>query len=96
MTLNAEKNTDKNVQKTSSLLKCLTECSHNTDVEVVAVNAGRGAKQRLGNLGIVPGTKITKTRSGIMRGPVQVLVKGSKIVLGRGLAAKVIVKCDHS
>ncbi|TFG00155.1 MAG: ferrous iron transport protein A [Promethearchaeota archaeon] len=81
--------------KTSSLLKCLTECSKNKDVEIVSVNAGRGAKHRLANLGLVPGTKITKTRSAVFNGPVEVSVKGSKIVLGRGLAAKVIVKCDQ-
>jgi ferrous iron transport protein A len=54
------------------------------------------AKQRLANLGIVPGSKISKTRSAIFNGPIEVSVKGSKIVLGRGLAAKVIVKCAHS
>ncbi|TXT67338.1 MAG: putative Fe2+ transport system protein, subunit A [Promethearchaeota archaeon] len=96
MTLNAESNMDDHFQKTSSLLSCLSDCPHKTDVEVVSVNAGLGAKKRLCDLGIVPGTKITKTRSGILRGPVQVDVKGSKIVLGRGLAAKVIVKCNNS
>jgi Fe2+ transport system protein FeoA len=81
-------------ERTNSLLKCLTECTNGAELEVVAVNAGRGAKQRLANLGIVPGVKIVKERSAVFRGPVEISVKGSKIVLGRGLAAKVIVNCN--
>lgn len=96
MTLSFGEKSGNTSQKTSSLLKCLTECSRNMDVEIVSVNAGRMAKQRLANLGIVPGSKISKTRSAIFNGPIEVSVKGSKIVLGRGLAAKVIVKCAHS
>lgn len=78
-------------EKTNSLLKCLTECNTGTNLEVVAVNAGRRAKQRLANLGIVPGVGIIKERSAVFGGPVEISVKGSKIVLGRGLAAKVMV-----
>ncbi len=92
MTLGAEDNTEKKTQGTRSILKCLTECPNGAEVKVVSVNAGRGAKQRLADLGIVPGVKIKKTRSAILRGPVEVIVRGSNIVLGRGLAAKVMVK----
>lgn len=82
-------------KETRNLLKCLTECSMGDQVEVVSVNAGRGAKQRLANLGIVPGVKIRKSRAAPFRGPVEVIVKGTKIVLGRGLAAKVFVNCAN-
>jgi len=92
MTLDAEGNTEKNAESTGSLLKCLTECPNGAALRVVSVSAGRGAKQRLANLGIVPGVKIKKTKSGILRGPVEVIVRGSNIVLGRGLAVKVMVK----
>ncbi len=95
MTISYKEKTDNSHQKTSSLLKCLTECSKNNDVKVVSVNAGKSAKHRLANLGLIPGSEISKTRSAIFNGPIEVNVKGSKIVLGRGLAAKVIVKCDH-
>ncbi len=81
-------------EKTSSLLKCLTDCEKGKDLEVVAVNAGRRAKERLANLGIVPGVNIIKERSAVFGGPVEIRVRGSKIVLGRGLAAKVVVTCN--
>jgi len=82
-------------KNTSTLLRCLTECSTGDKVVVSSVNAGRGAKQRLANLGIVPGVEIRKSRAAPFRGPVEVIVKGTNIVLGRGLAAKVIVECAN-
>jgi DtxR family Mn-dependent transcriptional regulator len=95
MTLSYEDESGTTAQKTSSLLKCLTECTKNTDVKVVSVDAGKRAKHRLANLGIIPGSKISKTRSAVFNGPIEINVRGSKIVLGRGLAAKIVVKCDH-
>ncbi|MFX1310927.1 MAG: ferrous iron transport protein A [Promethearchaeota archaeon] len=61
---------------------------------VVSVNAGFKAKRRLANLGIVPGAKIIKKKSAPLRGPLEITVKGSSLVIGRGLAAKIIVSCN--
>ncbi|MFO8018120.1 MAG: FeoA family protein [Promethearchaeia archaeon] len=80
-----------NVQS-QNLMKCLTECPTKADLKVVTVNSGRGAKQRLANLGIVPGVVIRKNKSAPFRGPVEVEVKGSTLALGRGLASKIMVK----
>ncbi|MFX1390584.1 MAG: ferrous iron transport protein A [Promethearchaeota archaeon] len=77
----------------TSLLKCLTECNKGEIVEVVIVNAGFKAKRRLANLGIVPGVKIKKKKAAPLRGPLEIIVKGSSLVIGRGLAEKIIVKC---
>ena len=76
-----------------SLIKCLTDCDIGAELTVLKVNAGFGAKQRLANLGIVPGVKIKKRRAAPFRGPVEIEVKGSSLVLGRGLAKKILVKC---
>ncbi len=59
------------------------------------MNAGIKAKMRLANLGIVPGVKIKKKKSAPLKGPIEILVKGSSLVIGRGLAAKIIVKCSE-
>ncbi len=80
--------------KTTTLIKCLTECEKGEEVVVLRVNAGHGAKTRLANLGVVPGVKITKTKNAPFRGPLEIIVKGSSLVLGRGLASKIIVKCN--
>ena len=79
-----------------NLIKCLTECSSGEEVEVVSVNAGFNARRRLYNLGIYPGSIIRKRKDAPFRGPLQVIVKGTNIVLGRGLASKIFVKCAES
>ncbi|MBD3196174.1 MAG: ferrous iron transport protein A [Candidatus Lokiarchaeota archaeon] len=78
-----------------SLIKCLTECNDGQELTVVNVNSGRGAKMRLANLGIIPGSKIIKKQSAPFRGPVELNVKGTSIVIGRGLAAKINVRCNN-
>ncbi len=78
------------------LIKCLTECELGSVLTVLSVNAGLGAKTRLANLGIVPGVKITKKKAAPFRGPVEIIVKGTSIVIGRGLASKIIVDYGNS
>ncbi len=57
--------------------------------EVEALTGGRGARRRLGELGLVPGTAVQVLAS---RGPVLVLVRGSRVAIGRGMARKVTVR----
>ena len=57
---------------------------------VVGVVAGRGLRRRLAEVGFVRGEVVKVLRSG--PGPVLVLVKGSRIALGRGVAMKVLVR----
>jgi len=90
----SEDQVDKKVLQ-ASLLKCLAECNKGEVVVVVNVNAGFKAKRRLANLGIVPGVKIVKKKSAPLKGPLEIIVKGSSLVIGRGLAAKIIVKCNE-
>jgi len=84
--------TNKNIS--NSLTKCLTECEKGEEVVVLRVNAGRNAKTRLANLGVVPGVKIRKTKNAPFKGPLEIIVKGSSLVIGRGLASKIIVECN--
>jgi ferrous iron transport protein A len=84
----------KNKLQGISLVKCLSECEIGEVVEVLGVDAGFKAKRRLANLGIIPGVIIKKKKSAPFKGPVEIKVKGSSLVVGRGLAEKIIVKCD--
>ena len=70
----------------------LCNCENGKEVVVLRVHAGFMAKKRLANLGIIPGVKIIKKRSALFRGPVEIIVKGSSLVLGRGLASRIMVK----
>jgi Fur family ferric uptake transcriptional regulator len=56
---------------------------------VESLGGGRGARRRLEEMGLVPGTAIEVLSS---LGLKLVLVRGSRVAIGRGLAAKVLVR----
>ena len=58
---------------------------------IVSINGGRGVIRRLSDMGLTPGTEVSVTNSAFF-GPVEVSVRGSKLVLGRGIAMKVLVR----
>ena len=53
---------------------------------------GWGLRKRLMDMGLTPGTRVTVVKSAPFRGPVEVLVRGSRLALGRGMAERVYVK----
>jgi ferrous iron transport protein A len=61
------------------------------NVRLVMVRAGRGLVQRLADMGFVPGVQI-RVVSNNAAGPLVVLVKGSRLMLGRGMAHKMLVQ----
>jgi ferrous iron transport protein A len=58
---------------------------------IIAVNGGRMLSKRLADLGLTTGTEIKVLRRTLFSGPVQIEASGSRLVLGRGLAAKILV-----
>ncbi|MFX1311865.1 MAG: ferrous iron transport protein A [Promethearchaeota archaeon] len=73
-------------------IKNLIESPIGEKLKVIKVNAGYHAKRRLAHLGIVPGVNLIKKCSAPFRGPIEINVKGSCLVIGRGLAAKILVQ----
>jgi ferrous iron transport protein A len=69
-------------------IKSLLEFNRGTTVRVVRIDAGRGLKQRLLSLGLVPGADIYVLDN--RHGPVKLCFNNSRIALGRGVAAKVM------
>ena len=59
-------------------------------VRLVKVNAGRGLNSRLAAMGLVADTELT-VLSNSYPGPFVVTVKNSKVMLGRGMAQKIMV-----
>jgi ferrous iron transport protein A len=57
---------------------------------VAGVRGGRGLVRRLSEMGLVPGTEVIVVSSH-MRGPMVLKVLGSKLMLGRGMAHKILV-----
>ncbi len=63
----------------------------NVNLIFTSVEGGRSAVQRLTDMGLLPGEKLKVLHSSGY-GPVTVLIKGAKVALGHGLAAKIIVE----
>jgi ferrous iron transport protein A len=59
-------------------------------VRVLAVEAGHGLQGRLAAMGLIPGVEIEVLQN-TMKGPFLISVKGSRIMLGRGMAQKIMV-----
>jgi Fe2+ transport system protein FeoA len=57
---------------------------------IVAVDSGQGLKGRLAAMGLVPGVPVDVILNS-PRGPFILAIKGSRVMLGRGMAAKIIV-----
>ncbi|ERM92592.1 MAG: Protein, probably involved in Fe2+ transport [Caldanaerobacter subterraneus] len=70
----------------------LLELRENEEGEIVFIDAGRMAAQRLSDMGLVPGTRVKLVRRGPLRGPVELEVRNSHLVIGYGLASKIYVK----
>lgn len=68
--------------------KSLLEYDVGTTLRVVKIDAGRGLKQRLLALGLVPGADLFLVEN--RHGPVKLCFNSSRIALGRGVAAKVL------
>ena len=60
-------------------------------VTVVGVRAGWGLTRRLADMGLVPGTKLMVINSQ-MPGPIIIDLRGSRLVLGHGMAQKILVE----
>lgn len=58
---------------------------------VIQIQGGHGVVRRLNALGIVPGKRVTKISSMLMRGPVTVEVDRVRIAIGFGMVGKIIV-----
>ena len=59
-------------------------------VRLVAVRAGRGLRARLAEMGLIPGVELEVINSG-SAGPFIVAIKQSRIMLGRGMAHRIVV-----
>jgi Fe2+ transport system protein FeoA len=51
-----------------------------------------GFEKRLMDMGLTPGTKVIVVKSAPFHGPFEVLVRGSRLALGRGMAERILVE----
>ena len=71
--------------------KILTSIGSGKDVTVISISGGKVVTQRLNNMGLRVGIKI-KVLQARENGPCIVVVDNTRLILGHGMAEKIIVK----
>jgi Fe2+ transport system protein FeoA len=72
----------------------LTAGKNNQKVRLIKIIGGYGAYQRLLDMGLIPGVRFEIVLNNGF-GPITISLKGTKIMLGRGLADKVLIKEEN-
>ena len=72
-------------------LRPLSKVRAGETVKLAKIDAGRGLKSRLTAMGLVSDVEITVVSDG-QPGPFVISVKGCKMMLGRGMAHKIMVR----
>ncbi len=83
------------VGKRRENLTALSDLKEGQSGKISFIRGGHGVLQRLLDMGLTPSTRITLLKSAPFEGPIQILVRGSKLALGRGIASKVFVEIEH-
>ncbi len=60
--------------------------------KILEIRGGRMVNQRLNDLGLTIGSIVTVKRRAPFTGPIHLLVRGSNLAIGRGIAARIIVE----
>lgn len=69
----------------------MSELTTGEDAIILAFQGGRTVINRLTSLGFTPGVRVNMTQN-YGHGPLIVTVRGTRVALGRGEAAKIIVE----
>ena len=75
-------------------IKPLSKIKSGEKVRLASIDAGRGLNSRLASMGLVPNTEIIVVNNG-HPGPFVISVKGFRMMLGRGVAHKIMVNSCH-
>jgi len=79
------------VVKHNNTVRPLSTATTGDTVRLVQVRAGRGLNCRLASMGFVPNVEI-RVVSNSHPGPFVVVIKDVKMVLGRGVAQKILIQ----
>jgi len=76
--------------------KSITTLKPGQKGKVVFIRGGRNVVQRLCDLGLTNGTSVSLIRNAPLKGPVEICVRGCKIVIGRGIAEKIYIQIEDA
>jgi ferrous iron transport protein A len=74
--------------------KLLTELKPGEQGTVAAVHGGRGLQARLRSLGLIEGQTVRKLSAMAWGGPVVVEIRRTQVAIGRGMAARILVRTN--
>jgi ferrous iron transport protein A len=74
------------------MITTLDRIQTNRSVRVVDVIGGWGLRSHISQLGIHPGDILTVLRHAAMGGPILIMIHGSQIAIGRGMASHITVE----
>ncbi|MFA5772622.1 MAG: metal-dependent transcriptional regulator [Thermoplasmata archaeon] len=63
--------------------------------KIAFIHGGKGAVQRLCDLGLTNGTAVSLVRSAPLKGPIEICVRGCNLVVGRDIAEKIFVQAEE-
>jgi DtxR family Mn-dependent transcriptional regulator len=83
------------VGKHTQNLVALDDLKEGQRGKISFIRGGHNVLQRLLDMGLTLGTRITVVKIAPLEGPVELLVRSSKLALGRGIASKVFVDTEN-
>ncbi|MBN2330570.1 MAG: metal-dependent transcriptional regulator [Candidatus Aenigmarchaeota archaeon] len=69
----------------------LIDIRNGESCSILSIEGGRSSVRRLEDMGLTPGTRITVKKSAPFSGPVEICVRDSCLVIGRGMASRIFV-----
>lgn len=98
-----------NLTSDSTMIVPLTELKDREQGVIAAVQSVQSTRQRgphrhgrqrrferrLMDMGLTPGTPITVVKSAPFNGPIEILIRGSRLALGRQMAYRIIVNVNR-
>jgi DtxR family Mn-dependent transcriptional regulator len=79
-------------EKRDADIVAITSLKRGEKGKIAFVRGGKGAAQRLCDLGLTHGTVVSLLREAPIRGPIVICVRGCKLVIGRSIAEKIFVQ----
>jgi len=90
----SEKISDKQQRKQKII--SITSLKPGQKGKIVFIRGGRNVVQRLCDLGLTNGTEVSLLREAPLKGPIEICVRGCKIVIGRGVAEKIFMQTGET
>lgn len=77
-------------------LVSISELKPGKEAIIASVRGNRKIARRLADLGLTPETTIYVLKTAPLNGPIEVVVRGSKLAIGRQIAENILVRVEET